>query len=89
MTDVKKSLDARLNKIEGQIRGIRKMLDEDRDCEEILLQISAVNAALTNTARIILESHLEHCVVEAIRRGDETDTIASLKKVITQFSKLK
>ncbi|HOV69422.1 MAG TPA: metal-sensitive transcriptional regulator [Clostridia bacterium] len=79
----------RLKKIEGQIRGISAMLEEERDCEDIIIQLSAVNSAVTNLAKIIMADHIEHCLVKAIKDGDEQATIAKLKKAIDQFVKLK
>lgn len=79
----------RLVRIEGQIRGIKKMVEEDRECEDILVQISAASASLTNAARLVMEHHIEHCVVDGIKHGDEDETIRRLKKSLDQFSKLK
>ncbi|RAG71141.1 hypothetical protein DN536_34770, partial [Burkholderia multivorans] len=60
----------RLRRLEGQIRGIDRMVDEDRYCIDILTQISAVTAALENVALGLLDDHLKHCVTAAIRDGD-------------------
>ena len=61
---------ARLKRIEGQARGIHRMVDEDAYCIDILTQISAVTAALENVALGLLDDHLKHCVTAAIRDGD-------------------
>ena len=64
----------RLRRIEGQVRGIAKMIDEDKYCIDILTQVSAVNSALRSVALGLLEEHLNHCVVEAVSAGgDEAD----------------
>jgi DNA-binding FrmR family transcriptional regulator len=64
----------RMRRIEGQVRGIAKMIDEDKYCIDVLTQISAVNSALRSVALNLLEEHLGHCVTRAIADGDEADT---------------
>lgn len=61
---------ARLKRIEGQTRGIHRMIDEEVYCIDILTQISAVNAALENVALALLDDHLKHCVTSAVNEGD-------------------
>lgn len=87
--ELNEDITNRLSKIEGQIRGIKNMLLEDRDCEDIIMQLSAVNSAITSTAKKILNNHIEHCVADGIKSGDEEQTLNNLKKVIEQFAKLK
>lgn len=57
----------RINRIEGQVRGLRRMVEEDRDCFEVLKQIAAASGAIKSLGRVILESHLRGCVSEAMR----------------------
>lgn len=64
---------ARLKRIEGQTRGIHRMIDENAYCIDILTQISAVNAALKGVALGLLDDHLEHCVANAIKGGQEAE----------------
>ena len=64
---------ARLKRIEGQTRGIHRMIDENAYCIDILTQISAVNAALKSVALGLLDDHLEHCVANAIKGGQEAE----------------
>lgn len=78
----------RFKRLEGQIRGIMEMLENGSECEDILIQISAVSSALNNTAKIILNEHIMHCVVEGIKNEDKT-TIEKLKSSLEQFLKLK
>lgn len=66
-----KDLVHRLNRLEGQIRGIRSMVEEERYCVDILTQVSAVKSALDGFNRVLLNSHIRGCVVEDIREGDE------------------
>ena len=60
----------RLRRIEGQVRGLQKMIDEDRYCADILTQISSVHEALRSVGRELVRNHLKHCAVSAIRAGD-------------------
>jgi CsoR family transcriptional regulator, copper-sensing transcriptional repressor len=69
----KQALIKRLHRIEGQVRGIEKMVDDDRYCIDILTQISAVNTALESLAFKILDEHVRHCVSGALTSGDEED----------------
>lgn len=66
-----KALVSRLNRIEGQIRGIKNMLDEDRYCIDIINQVAAVNAALCSFNKLLLSEHIKHCVKEDILAGRE------------------
>ena len=80
-----KSLINRLNRIEGQVRGIRAMIEKDAYCTDILVQTSAVNAALYAFSRELLSNHIHTCVAEDIRQGkDETidELMDTLKKLM-------
>ncbi|MGN7854367.1 MULTISPECIES: metal-sensitive transcriptional regulator [Exiguobacterium] len=68
---VKKDLNTRLNRIEGQIRGIKGMIDKDVYCDDVITQLSATQAALNSVAKILLEGHLKGCVVDRLSEGDE------------------
>src|SRR5215510_2225625 len=59
----------RLNRIEGQIRGLQKMVHEDRYCADILMQISSVQEALRGVSRELMRNHLRHCVTQAVQKG--------------------
>jgi DNA-binding FrmR family transcriptional regulator len=83
----KQNLNNRLKKIEGQIRGLQKMIEEDRYCIDILVQISAVNAGLKKVGFQLMEQHTKHCVSDAIHSGNGEASIEELMKVIQQFSK--
>lgn len=65
----KENYAKRLRRIEGQVRGIAKMIDEDKYCIDVLTQISAVNSALQSVALGLLEEHLNHCVTQAVAEG--------------------
>jgi CsoR family transcriptional regulator, copper-sensing transcriptional repressor len=72
-TDIKASCQKRLGRIEGQVRGISKMLEEGRYCIDIVTQISAVRAALRRVEEEVLKDHVAHCVEHAIASGDKAD----------------
>lgn len=77
----------RLKRIEGQVRGIEKMIDEDRYCIDILVQISAIQSALKNVGYNVTERHMKHCVTDAIEKGEGDESIEELMAVLKQFSK--
>jgi CsoR family transcriptional regulator, copper-sensing transcriptional repressor len=83
--DSKVSLQRRLSRIEGQVRGVSKMVEEDRYCIDIVTQISAVRAALRRVEEEVLRDHVAHCVEHAISSGnkaDQREKIAELMAVI-------
>jgi CsoR family transcriptional regulator, copper-sensing transcriptional repressor len=67
---VKSNLTTRLNRIEGQIRGIKGLIEKDAYCDDVITQISATQAALNSVAKILLEGHMKSCVVDRIQQGD-------------------
>ena len=88
--DIKASCHKRLNRIEGQVRGLAKMVDEDRYCIDIVTQISAVRSALRRVEEEILRDHVAHCMEHAIRSGDKADQrrkIAELMDVVSRVDK--
>ncbi len=78
----KKSLTSRLNRIEGQIRGITAMIQNDRYCDEILIQLSAVDKSIKSLANLLLDKHMKACVKENLLKGNDTvlDEIVDLFK---------
>jgi DNA-binding FrmR family transcriptional regulator len=66
----KKNLVTRLNRVEGQIRGIKGLIEKDTYCDDVITQIAATQAALNSVAKILLEGHMKSCVVERIQEGD-------------------
>lgn len=83
----KQAVANRLKRIEGQVRGIQKMVEEDRYCIDILVQISAINAALKKVGFSIAERHTKHCVSDAVQSGNGNEAIDELLDVLKQFSK--
>jgi DNA-binding FrmR family transcriptional regulator len=83
----KTSLGKRLNRIEGQVRGIGRMIDEDRYCIDVLTQVSAVQSALDALALQLLEHHLHGCVQHAVRSGEGDRAIEDALGVIRKFAR--
>jgi CsoR family transcriptional regulator, copper-sensing transcriptional repressor len=85
--DIKASCQKRLSRIEGQVRGLSRMVDEDRYCIDIVTQISAVRAALRRVEEEVLRDHVAHCVEHAITSGnkaDQREKIAELMAVVSR-----
>jgi DNA-binding FrmR family transcriptional regulator len=81
----REDLLVRLRKIEGQIRGLQRMLEEGRYCIDVLTQIAAARQGLNSVGMIILERHLQGCVVNAIKTGEEDRAIKELNQVLLRF----
>lgn len=72
----------RLAKVEGHVRGITKMVQDDRDCPAILLQIAAIQSALDKISKMILEDHIENCVARAVKEGRGESVVRELKEAL-------
>lgn len=81
-----KDLISRLNRIEGQVRGVKNMVEDDRYCIDILTQVSAIQSALNSFNRLLLSSHIKTCVVEDIRKGSD-DVVDELCAAIQKLMK--
>ena len=81
-TKDKAALVSRLHRIEGQVRGVEKMVEEDRYCVDILTQIAAASTALESLALQILEQHIRHCVAGALASGDADDANAKTEELL-------
>ncbi|MGB3490665.1 MAG: metal-sensitive transcriptional regulator [Xanthobacteraceae bacterium] len=81
-TEIKASVAKRLNRIEGQVRGLSRMVEDDRYCIDIVTQISAVRAALRRVEEEVLRDHVSHCVEHAIRSGDKADQRAKIAELM-------
>jgi DNA-binding FrmR family transcriptional regulator len=75
----------RLVRAEGHLHGIVRMVDEEKECPDILLQITAVKAALEKVGLILLEDHLEHCIVEALKTGNAEPQLESFKAALEKM----
>ncbi len=80
--DIKASVGKRLGRIEGQVRGLSKMVEEDRYCIDIVTQIAAVRAALRRVEEEVLKDHVAHCVEHAIASGDKSDQRAKIAELM-------
>lgn len=79
---------ARMKRIEGQARGIAKMIDEEKYCIDILTQVSALTRALQGVATGLLDDHLKHCVLDAAKLGDDAAAIAKIQEATDAINRL-
>ena len=84
-TETKRIVD-RLSRIIGHIEAIKRMINDERDCIEILIQLSAVDAAIMSCGRVILKDHIDHCIYDAVEH-DDAQALEELHKAIDQFVK--
>ena len=77
----------RLRKIEGQVRGVQRMVEEDRYCVDVLVQLAAIRRAVQAVGQNLLESHVRGCVAEALRSGDGDPAVRELLQVVEQFAR--
>ncbi|QCI68307.1 metal-sensitive transcriptional regulator [Phreatobacter stygius] len=87
-SDTKTSCQQRLSRIEGQVRGIARMVDEDRYCIDIVTQISAVRAALKRVEEEVLKDHVGHCVEHAIASGDKDEQRRKVAELMDVFRRV-
>jgi len=85
--EVERSLRHRLRRIEGQVRGVEKMLEEHQSCDEILVQLAAIKSAVNGAARRLLEGHMETCVLESVRSGEGEEAFERLKGALARYLK--
>lgn len=83
----KQGLLDRLKKIEGQVRGLHRMIEEDRYCVDVLVQVAAVKAALNKVGLALLEGHARGCMQAAVRRGEGDEAVSELMDVLDRFVK--
>ena len=76
----------RLSRAIGHLEAVKRMVERDEDCSEVLIQLAAVRSAINNTGKVILKNHLDHCIVEAIEHND-METIRALDEAIDKFIK--
>ncbi|HTY70673.1 MAG TPA: metal-sensitive transcriptional regulator [Alphaproteobacteria bacterium] len=87
-SDVKDSCTARLRRIEGQVRGLVRMVEEDRYCIDVITQVQAVRAALKRVEEEVLRDHVAHCVEHAIRSGDSREQRKKVAELMQVLGKL-
>ncbi len=83
----KDAVEARLKRVSGQVAGIQRMVDEDRYCVDVLMQISAARAALAKVSKLLLESHIQTCVRGAFESNDAKERAAKIDELVRVFEK--
>lgn len=86
-SETKEKVEARLKRVAGQVSGIQKMVEDDRYCVDVLIQISAARAALAKVSKMLLESHIRTCVTTAFESDDEEDRAAKIAELVRVFEK--
>ena len=86
-TTVNHDLLLRLRRVEGQVRGVQKMVEEERYCPDVLMQMSAIHESLRSVERILMKNHLQHCATEALRSGDERKAQRTYNELTELFYK--
>lgn len=82
----KREVSNRLARAIGHLQKVKKMVEDDEDCSDVLIQLAAVKSAINNTGKVILKDHMEHCIVHAVEDGD-TEMIDELNAAIDKFMK--
>jgi len=80
--EIKRSVLNRLKRIEGQVRGLQRMVEEERYCADVITQVSSVQEALRSTAKSLLQNHLKHCATAALRSGDPAQAEAMYAELL-------
>lgn len=83
--ETKKDAQLRLKRVAGQVAGIQRMVEEDKYCVDILTQIAAVRAALDKVGLVVLKSHLQNCVADAVKEGRTDEAVEELDQVLLRF----
>lgn len=84
MQDQRQNVINRLNRIEGQVRGIRKMIEDEQSCSQVLMQIAAVKSAVNNVGTLVFQTHFRQCLETAITEG-ETDFIDEVMNMLGKY----
>jgi len=87
-SDTKKQVRGRLSRIEGQVRGVARMVDEDRYCIDVITQVRAIRAALKRVEDEVLRDHVGHCVEHAISSGDKTEQRQKVAELLDLLNRL-
>ncbi len=85
--ETREALAKRLRRIEGQVRGLQKMVDESRYCADVLVQIASVQEALRGVGRLLLQNHLTHCTTAAMRSGDPAEAERVIAELVELWGK--
>ena len=82
----KRAVINRISRAIGHLESIKRMVETDADCSEVLIQLAAVRSAINNTGKVVLKNHIDHCIVEAVEEGDQS-AIEALNEAIDKFIK--
>ena len=82
----KRAVLNRLSRVVGHIEAVKRMVEGDEDCSQVLIQLAAIRSAINNTGKLVLRNHVNHCIVEAVEQGDEA-ALAALNDAIDKFIK--
>ena len=85
-TEEKRAVVNRLSKAIGHLESVKRMVERDQDCSEVLIQLAAVRSAINNTGKLVLKNHINHCIVEAVEENDK-EAIELLNQAIDKFIK--
>ncbi|MBS4030009.1 MAG: metal-sensitive transcriptional regulator [Clostridiales bacterium] len=85
MHEERQNIVNRLSRIEGQVKGIRKMIDEEQSCSEILMQIAAVKAAINKVGTLVFQTHFKHCLEKAAHDDSSDDFIEEVMKLLSKY----
>ncbi len=85
--ETKRRALSRLRRIEGQVQGIQRMIEEDKYCVDIMLQVSAVQGALEQVSKILMHRHIESCVLDSMKAGSERERARKIEELIAVFSR--
>ena len=86
-TDLRKSVISRLRRIEGQVRGVQRMIEEEADCGEILNQIAAIKSAVNHAGIVIFENHARQCINKSLNETDQDQSFEEIVRVMSRFIK--
>ncbi|MFH2009170.1 MAG: metal-sensitive transcriptional regulator [bacterium] len=87
--ETKKAVRARLHRIAGQVQAIERMVDADRYCLDVMHQLAAVQAVIGEVGEVVLRSHIQTCVTDAVRSGDERECKRKVEELVTIFGRYK
>ena len=85
MREERQNIINRLNRIEGQVKGIRKMIEEEQSCAEIMMQIAAVKSAVNRVGTVMFETHFRDCLEKAIHEGEDLDFVDDVMKMLGKY----
>lgn len=86
-SEVQTQLENRLSRIQGQLEGVKRMLDEQKSCDDILVQMAAAKKAMNGAAQQLLENHMETCVRDSVEHGETGEALDSLRGALAKFLK--